>query len=384
MNEQKANGSRAARGIRLLAVLLVAGVLAAGLPRLHAEATAGQSRQAMGGMSTTGLFEKTKTESGGESVRTLVPLGHTVGIKLFADGVMVVALSSVATGEGARTPAENCGIAKGDIITHVNGEKVESTEGLQAILQKAGGEPASVRVLRAGKVFQMTVAPVKADDGSYKLGVWIRDSIAGIGTLTFYDPSSGVFGALGHGINDMDTSLLMPLASGAIMSSTVKEVKQGKSGEPGELKGNFDLTCDIGRLYANTDCGIFGTMRECGLTRMNGALPVAERSEVKTGKATILSNVEGDAVKEYEIEITKVYPNSASTTRNMMIRVTDKELLQATGGIVQGMSGSPILQNGKLVGAVTHVLVNNPTEGYGIIIQNMLSEAFWEEKENAS
>ena len=311
----------------------------------------------------------------GSGTKMLVPLGGTVGIKLFSQGVMVVGLSPVATEGGDLTPARDCGLKEGDIITHINSEQVDTIEEIRDVLQELEGSQMSIRAVRAGKQLQLTGEAVQcAADGSYKLGAWIRDSMAGIGTLTWYDPETGVFAALGHGINDVDTSLLMPLQTGSIMTSTVTGVKKGTQGSPGELHGSFDLDSDLGTLCANTDGGIFGSASgsfPCG----NNALPVAARSQVKTGKATILSNINGKEIREYEVEILRIYPASSGDTRNLMIHVTDPVLLEATGGIVQGMSGSPIIQDGKLVGAVTHVLVNDPTRGYGILIENMLEAA---------
>ena len=184
-----------------------------------------------------------------------------------------------------------------------------------------------------------------------------------------------MFAALGHGINDVDTAKLMPLETGSIMGATVSDVKKGTAGEPGELHGDFDLTTDLGTLYANTDRGIFGYLEEGILPQALTPVEVAAREEVQVGEATILSNVAGDTVEEYTVEITHLYPESQGESRNLMLQVTDPRLLEATGGIVQGMSGSPILQNGKLVGAVTHVLVNDPTRGYGILAENMVQTA---------
>lgn len=311
----------------------------------------------------------------GSGTKTLVPLGGTVGIKLFSQGVMVVGLSPVATEGGDLTPARDCGLKEGDIITHINSEQVDTIEEIRDVLQELEGSQMSIRAVRAGKQLQLTGGAVQcAADGSYKLGAWIRDSMAGIGTLTWYDPERGVFAALGHGINDVDTSLLMPLQTGSIMTSTVTGIKKGTQGSPGELHGSFDLDSDLGTLYANTDGGIFGSASSsfpCG----DSALPVAARSQVRTGKAVILSNINGREIREYEVEILRVYPGSSGDNRDLMIRVTDPALLETTGGIVQGMSGSPIIQDGKLVGAVTHVLVNDPTRGYGILIENMLEAA---------
>jgi len=197
--------------------------------------------------------------------------------------------------------------------------------------------------------------------------------MAGIGTVTFYDPQTGAFAALGHGITDVDTGKLMPLSRGSVMAASVKAVKRGASGSPGELRGDFDLTRDLGLLYANTECGIFGVLPQENRPEAVGeAIPVARRTEVRTGKAVILANCRGDEVCAYEIEIEKLYGGSAPT-RNLLLRVTDPALIALTGGIVQGMSGSPIVQDGKLVGAVTHVLLDDPQRGYGILAENMLS-----------
>lgn len=312
------------------------------------------------------------------SAQELVPVGHTIGIKLFSRGVLVVNLP-----EGS-TPAKNCGLEKGDVILKCDGTSVTSTEQFQSLLQQSGGAAVKLQVRRNSILKTLTATATKNDDGAWTIGAWIRDSMAGIGTMTFYDPQSGVFGALGHGITDTDTALLMPFSAGSILPSTVKAVKKGEIGSAGELRGDFDLTTELGDLYANTDGGIFGTIESSKFTEsLRAAVPVAENSEVKSGKATILSNVEGNDVREYDVEITKLFPNG-SDPRDLLITVTDPDLLKATGGIVQGMSGSPILQNGKIVGAVTHVLLNDPTRGYGILIRNMLENADPQSAENVS
>ena len=308
--------------------------------------------------------------------RTLVPVGRTVGVKLFSDGVMVVGFSEVASDQGRAAPARDCGLKEGDIITHINQDEVDTVEEVQAALQQAGEADMSIRALRDDQAVQFTARAVRCgSDGQYKLGAWIRDSMAGIGTITFWDPETGTFGALGHGINDVDTARLMPLQSGGILYSDVAGVKKGEKGTPGELKGAFQADRDLGALYANTPGGVFGTLSSSDFFQSGQPLPVAARDEVKTGPATILSNVAGDEVREYAVEITRIFPQNDEDTRNLMLRVTDPDLLAATGGIVQGMSGSPILQDGKLVGAVTHVLVNDPTQGYGILAENMLALA---------
>lgn len=303
-------------------------------------------------------------QAAAQETRMLVPVGHTVGIKLFSRGVLVVKLPD------GDTPARSCGLRTGDVIVKCNGVSVTSTEQFQSLLQTAGAQETDLQVRRSGEVLNVSVSPEQNEQGAYAIGAWIRDSMAGIGTVTYYDPASGAFGALGHGITDTDTAMLMPFSSGAVLTSTVKAVKKGASGEAGELRGAFDLTCDLGSLYANTDCGIFGTLPACEWSEQK-TYPVAEPEEVHTGGAVIRANVDGDAVREYDIEILKVQPHAADG-RELLLSVTDPDLIAATGGIVQGMSGSPILQDGKFVGAVTHVLLNDPTKGYGILLDTML------------
>ena len=309
------------------------------------------------------------TDSGStqiSSARMLVPVGHTIGIKLFARGVLVVKLTD------GGTPAKECGLQTGDVIVKCGGVSVTSSEQFQSLLQKNGDSVMDLQVRRAGDSMTLSVEPEQNDKGVYCIGAWIRDSMAGIGTMTYYDPATGDFGALGHGITDTDTALLMPFSNGSILPSTVKAVKRGETGSAGELRGDFDLDTSLGDLYANTESGIFGTLAVSDYApACQDAVPIGE---AVPGPAVIRSNVEGDAVEEYEIEILKVV-SGTSDGRDLVISVTDPKLLKATGGIVQGMSGSPILQNGKLVGAVTHVLLNDPTKGYGILIENMLNAA---------
>lgn len=299
-----------------------------------------------------------------QATRYVYPMGQTAGIKLFSDGVLVVGLSEIATNGGQSSPAKSCGLQEGDIITHLNNEEVNTIEEVQAVLQELAGGEMSMQIRRDDASSEVKTQAVQcSSDGVYKLGAWIRDSMAGIGTLTFYDPDSKIFGALGHGINDIDTTMLMPLQSGSIMPSLVAEVKKGLVGQPGELSGTFRVSEDLGSLYANTAGGVFGTSDVDSSRNAQNRTPVAKNAEVSLGAVTILCNVTEDKVEEFSAEITELFPNSQDT-RNLMLRITDPRLLETTGGIVQGMSGSPILQNGKLVGAVTHVLVNDPTKGY--------------------
>lgn len=307
-----------------------------------------------------------------EMPRQVVPLGKAVGIKLFSDGVVVVGMSPVETVVGQSQPAKEAGLKVGDIVTHINGEEVDSIEYVQQLLEDAQDSPLALAVLRAGKELQITAVAVETSGGEHKLGLWLRDSMAGIGTLTFYQPDTGVYGALGHGVNDVDTAQLMPLESGAILFAEVADVRRGLVGNPGELQGVFDVERELGDLQINSNIGIFGTMEEVGMWNGMAPVDVAEFGEIQEGPATILSNIDGGETEEFSVNILQVYPQMEGETRNMMIEVTDPVLLEKTGGIIQGMSGSPILQNEKIIGAVTHVLVNDPTRGYGTYIGNML------------
>ena len=303
------------------------------------------------------------------TVSELIPVGQTVGVKLFSDGVLVVGFSD------GESPAKDCGLKEGDVITAICGQSLDTIEEFRQLLAENGEDAAALTVKRGSRTIELSAEPEKDEDGEYRLGAWVRDSMAGIGTMTFFDPQSGTFGALGHGVTDVDTGQLLPLDHGSIMDASVKAVKKGERASPGELKGDFDLTRDSGTLYANTECGIFGKLSAEDAAKITGAaLPIAKKDEVKTGKATILATVSGNETREYDIEIEKIYSPSGST-RNLLLRVTDEELLAQTGGVVQGMSGSAILQDGKIIGAVTHVLLDDPSRGYGIFIENMLSAA---------
>lgn len=302
----------------------------------------------------------------------LIPLGRTTGIKLFSKGVMVIGF---AEGE-AKSPAETSGLKMGDIITEVNGEKISGNETMAEAVIKAKSPQIKIKASRGIKEIELTVNAEKdIASGQYRIGAWVRDSLAGIGTITYVDPQNGAFGALGHGVCDSDTGTLMPIGGGGLMKSNVIGVKRGQSGEPGELQGEYELTRDQGVLYKNTNSGIFGKITDKNVYEEGTAIEAAEPQMLKEGKAQIIANVDGEETKAYDIEIVRLYSGADNSLRDMMVSVTDKRLLEKTGGIVQGMSGSPIVQNGKLVGAVTHVLVNDPTKGYGIRIERMIATA---------
>lgn len=299
--------------------------------------------------------------SGAANAKMLIPGGHTIGMKAYAVGLVVTAVED-------GSPAQKAGLRQGDILRQVEGEPLKSAG--QLTDRMTDGELLHLKFDRGEESYAVTIMPEKKES-EYRLGAYVRDNIAGIGTVSYYDPENGTFGALGHGISDLGGASLLPISGGVVVPSKVCGVVKGVSGTAGQLKGEFDVATTVGEIDKNTDCGVFGTLR----APEKDAVPVAEASEVRPGAAVIQANVEGDEVMTYDIEIVRCYDAATSGGRNMLIRVTDPELLKITGGIVQGMSGSPILQNGKLVGAVTHVLVNTPQMGYGIYLDTMLDAA---------
>ncbi|MGM9605274.1 MAG: SpoIVB peptidase S55 domain-containing protein [Faecousia sp.] len=294
----------------------------------------------------------------------LVPVGQTVGLQL-RDNTVTIAAFDDALG----TQARDAGLKIGDIIVKVNGKNVHNTDEIREVLD-AAGDTASLLIRRGSKELEIPVKITPTDSGA-KLGVYLKQGISGIGTVTWYDPSTGQFGALGHGVNG-SSGVLLKMAQGTTYPAQVQSVTKGKSGRPGQLKGSCDNMDACGELLRNTPQGVFGKSRQGWLGE---PIPIADASQVHPGQACIRSTVSGCATGDYSVEILKVYPATRADGRNLLLKITDPTLLEATGGIVQGMSGSPIIQDGKLVGAVTHVLVNDPTVGYGIYIQNMLDAA---------
>lgn len=294
----------------------------------------------------------------------LVPVGKIVGLQLRNDTVTVAAFDD-AVGNLSR----DSGLRIGDEILKAGGRTVRTPADVRAALKECGGK-ITLTVRRGSKESILEVTPRQTSDG-YRLGVFLRQGIAGIGTITWYDPQTGKFGALGHGVNESGGCLLK-MTEGNTFDAEVLSVKKGKAGTPGQLKGSADAGKICGNLYRNSPQGVFGVTRE---QWAGTAVPTAAREELHTGSATIRSTVTGSQPQDYSVEILKVYPSGRTGSRDLLLKITDPALLDATGGIVQGMSGSPILQDGKLVGAVTHVLVGDPTMGYGIFIGNMLAAA---------
>ncbi len=301
----------------------------------------------------------------GAFAQELMVGGQAVGIQISTDGVIVAGFTPVETA-GSISPSEEAGLQPGDLICGADGRTVSDAASLIEALESAGPE-IELRVRRGSQELRLPVSPAVGEDGRPMLGILLRDGLNGIGTLTFCDPDSGVFGALGHSINDSETGLAIPLREGSVTEAQIVSVRPGASGAPGELDGVSDLSRVLGAVERNTEVGIFGH------ARTNLGSRSAEIGVIAAGPASILSTVEGRETREYAVEVNRIYRDADGT--HAMFSVTDPALLGRTGGIVQGMSGSPILQNGRLVGAVTHVFVNDAARGYAVSIQDMLKAA---------
>ena len=300
-------------------------------------------------------------------------LGVPFGLKVYSEGAMVVGFNDVDTHSGSVNPALNAGIKTGDIITYINGKYVESSEDVRTAILESGGKTLNFKIKRDDKELSFNVIPKKsALDGKYKAGMWVRDSTAGIGTLTFYNPSLDIIAGLGHGICDSDTGTLIPAESGQFVGAEIVGIKKSTTDETGELHGVFSGG-QIADMVGNEITGVYGV--NCHNVSGDLTAKIALKQEIKLGYAKILCTLSDEGPKYYDCLIEKSFTNDSSAVKNMIIKITDKELIAKTGGIVQGMSGSPILQNGKLIGAVTHVLVDDPTKGYAIFAENMLETA---------
>lgn len=312
-----------------------------------------------------------------EPDRRLIPGGHAVGIAMYTKGVYVVELAEIFLPDGtSRNPAREAGLLSGDSILAVEGEPITTMEQLTGIVKNTEKTSLQLKVQRAGKVFETKITPVVDEEGIKRVGLWARDSTAGIGTLTYVDAVNNSFGALGHAITDMDTMKKLTIRDGDVYLTRVMDVKKGEKGSPGELHGVFNSSmarvCSIDK---NTDYGVFGhTLAQIGNELYPQGLLIGGQSVVHTGEAQILSTIDGSGVRAFDCRILKVTPQLSAAQRSLVVQIVDPELLAATGGIVQGMSGSPILQDGRIIGAVTHVYVNDPTKGYGVFIDWMLDQ----------
>jgi stage IV sporulation protein B len=313
------------------------------------------------------------------SQKSLIPGGNSIGVSLYTNGALVVGTSEVTDEEGiTHFPAIDAGLMPGDVIEKVNGVTVKDAGHLSQLVNKVKGKDVDLECRRDNRVFVTQITPVKdVSDSKYRLGLWVRDSTAGVGTLTFIEPKTQHLGALGHAITDVDTGSLLSVKNGEITESRIIDVKIGKKGLPGELVGNFTESRKVlGTITKNTTFGIYGkATKRLTNPHYKNPLPIAYQYNIKPGKATILTTIDDQGIQEYDVQILKVNRQASPGSKGLVIEITDPRLLEKTGGIVQGMSGSPIIQDGKIVGAVTHVFVNDPKKGYGIFIEWMLEEA---------
>ena len=303
---------------------------------------------------------------------TVIPLGKAIGMKLYTEGVLVVGMSEI---EGQK-PYEGSGIEAGDTIIEINNVAINSTDELIECVNASNGKSLEIKYICDEGEKITSIEPAMDSDNEYKLGLWVRDAAAGVGTLTFYEPSTGNFAALGHGINDVDTYNLIQIANGELVTTNIIDIVKGEDGLPGEISGTIENSATIGNIYKNTALGIYGNITDVSRLNLNKSteIPVANRSEITTGKAEIMCELENGKIQNYEIEIQKIFIDNNENNKSMLIKVTDEELIEKTGGIIQGMSGAPIIQNGKFIGAVTHVLVNDSKTGYAIFADLMIKQ----------
>lgn len=309
---------------------------------------------------------------------TVIPVGNIAGVKLYTNGVLVVGMSEIEGYDNKKyKPYENKGIKEGDTIVKIDEKLINSTEDLIETVNNSQGRDIKVQYIHQEETKECSISPVKTSNSQYKLGLWVRDSAAGVGTVSFYEPTSKTFGALGHGITDIDTNELINIASGEFVTTRILNITKGESGNPGKIQGTVENQTNIGKIYKNSKFGIYGKVDNISSLNidMSKEMEVALREEIKTGKARILCSLDNQQPQEYEIEIEKINKENNYDNKSMQIKITDQKLLEKTGGIIQGMSGSPVIQNGKFVGAVTHVLVNDPTKGYAVFGDIMLKQS---------
>ena len=306
----------------------------------------------------------------------VIPIGEVVGVKLYTSGVLVVGTSPIEGEDGnIYKPFEGTGIQEGDSIIEVNQNIVNNTEELITQINKTKGQSTEVKYISNEEEKTCEITPVKDIDGEYKIGLWVRDSAAGVGTITFYNEETNSFAALGHAITDIDTGEIINTSSGEIDDVNIMSIVKGTTEEPGKIQGSIKNNTAIGNIYINTKYGIYGVVKNADNLNINynNRMKVASRQEIEVGKAQILCGVENQ-IKEYDIEIQKIYLNNNYDNKSMLIKITDEELINQTGGIIQGMSGSPIIQNGKFIGAITHVFVNDPQIGYAVFGDIMVKQ----------
>lgn len=308
----------------------------------------------------------------------VVPVGKIIGLKLYTNGVLIVGLSKIEDENNNLVKSYNeQDIKEGDTIVKVNDEEIEDIESLKEKINKSNGEKVTLTLVRNGSIVTSSILPIKTKNGNYKLGLWVKDAATGVGTMTFYEPISNYFAALGHGITDSDTENLINIDSGDLVTSRVISIQKGETENPGEIRGTILNQQTIGTVLNNSKFGIYGKLNN--LTSLNidvsKKIKIGLRDEIKVGDAKILCALDNSNVaQEYSIEIEKIYLDNNYNNKSMLLKVTDRKLLEKTGGIIRGLSGAPIIQNGKFIGAITNVLVSNPEVGYGIFADLMIKE----------
>ena len=307
----------------------------------------------------------------------VIPVGDVAGVKLYTNGVLVVGMSEIEGKDNKRyKPYENTGIKEGDRIIKINNKQINTTNDLIETINYSKGNNIEIKYIHETETKECSMTPVKIKDNEYKIGLWVRDSAAGLGTVSFYEPENKMFGALGHGITDIDTNELINIASGEFVTTRILKITKGEIGIPGKIQGTIENQKNIGKIFKNTKFGVYGEVDNISSLNLNKytEMEVALREEIKEGPATILCSLDNKKPEEYKIEIEKIYKENNYNNKSMKIKVTDQRLLEKTGGIIQGMSGSPIIQNGKFAGAVTCVLIKNPQEGYGVFGDIMIKQ----------
>ena len=309
----------------------------------------------------------------------VIPIGKLAGVKLYTNGVLVVGMSEIEGEDNNKyIPYKESGIKEGDTIISINNKEIENTEDLIKKVNNSDGKEIYIKYIHENKYQECSITPVKTGKKEYKIGLWVRDSAAGIGTITFYNKENNSFAALGHGIQDIDTDKIIDISSGEFVTSKILGIKKGEKENPGRIEGTLKGEKKIGKINKNTKYGIYGIVEDLSILNIdnNKEMEVALRNEIKEGKAYILSNIEDGKIEKFEIQIEKIYKENNYNNKSMKIKITDDKLINKTGGIIQGMSGSPIIQNNKFIGAVTHVLVSNPHEGYGVFGDIMVKELY--------
>ena len=305
------------------------------------------------------------------------PVGQVAGIKLYTSGVLVVGMSEVKGIDNTKyKPYENSGLQEGDTIVQIENKAITDTKELINIVNSSKGKELKIKYVRNDNTLECSIVPAKTSETEYKLGLWVRDSAAGIGTMTYIEPSTNDFAALGHGITDIDTGNILNISNGQFITTKVLSIIKGINGNPGKIQGSINEQAEIGTINKNSIFGIYGKVNDITKVKMisNKSIDVALRNEIKLGEAKILCSLDGEQAKEYKIQIDKIYLNNDYDNKSMLIKVVDDELIEKTGGIIQGMSGSPVIQNGKFIGAVTNVLINDPTRGYVVFGDLMVKE----------